>query len=92
MEITFLSEKLGLVISTNKLKINETESSNLALIRAANNLKADENKRSWSVQIGFFPPYFFPILLGLHYQGYVLRHFSVLKEKLAGKAFKNIHR
>lgn len=58
MEITFLSENLGLVISTNKFKINETESSNLALIRAANNLKAGENKRSWSVQKGFFPLFF----------------------------------
>lgn len=58
MEITFLSENLGLVISTNKLKINETESSNLALIRAAKNLKADENKRSWSVQKGFSPLFF----------------------------------
>lgn len=46
MEITFLSENLGFLISTNKLKIIETESSYLVLIRAANNLKTDENKRS----------------------------------------------
>lgn len=58
MEITFLSENLGFVISTNKLKINETESSYLVLIRAANNLKTDENKRSCSVQKGFFPLFF----------------------------------
>lgn len=91
MEITFLSENLGLVIPTNKLKINETESSNLALIRAVNNLKIDENERSWSVQKGFFP-YFFSILVRLHNQGYFLKHFSILKKKLSGKAFKNIHR
>lgn len=54
MKITFLSENLGLVISTNNLKINETKSSNLALTTATNNLKTDDNERSWSVQKSFF--------------------------------------
>lgn len=39
-----------------------------------------------------FSPYFFSILVRLYNQGYFLKHFSVLKEKLTGKAFKNIHR
>lgn len=69
MEITFLSENVGLVISTNKLKINETESSYLGLIRAANNLKIDENKRIWSVQKGFFPLFFSPFWLGCTTRG-----------------------
>lgn len=39
-----------------------------------------------------FSPHFSSISVRLHNQGYFLRHFSILKEKLRGKAFKNIHR
>lgn len=86
MEITFLSEDLGLVIPTNKLKINETESSNLALIRAVNNLKIDENERSWSVQKGFFPLFF--LYFGKAAQPGVLSEaFFYIKEETLRKGF-----
>lgn len=92
MKITFLSENLGLVISTNNLKSNETESSNLALISATNNLKIDENERSWSVQKVFFLPIFSSFWLDCATGGTFCSFFSILKEKLTEKAFKNIHR
>lgn len=62
MKITFLSENLGIVISTNNLNINGsgTESSNVALISATNNLKI-ENKRSLSVKKKAY--YFFLLFL-----------------------------
>lgn len=70
MKITFLSENLGLVISTNNLKSNETESSNLALISATNNLKIDENELVSAESL--FPSYFFFILVRLRNWWYFL--------------------